>query len=258
VFHPPDRQCSLGPLALFCTADTLLIASCLFWSEILLLAYFLPPDSQLKAPEESQKQPLKGDRTARKGAKTPSATPISNTSPTPTKKGRRGQLPGLDTAQEPDGLILDSNSAITGFTEFANTATSESITRREEQLSGKYASHAKDTPILRSDGSKTALLKGPDSERPQITSFEVTAETQNIEQEPTLTQAQKTSIDKCRRRQAKANGQCNRGTACFTADTHILVRKSNEASWIPIWTAKKGDIAVQSLPSGKLKICPEP
>jgi len=44
VFHPPDCQCShLGPLALFCTADTLLIASCLFWSENWLLAYFLPP-----------------------------------------------------------------------------------------------------------------------------------------------------------------------------------------------------------------------
>ena len=29
VFQPPDRQCShLGPLALFCTADNLLIASC--------------------------------------------------------------------------------------------------------------------------------------------------------------------------------------------------------------------------------------
>jgi len=32
-----------------------------------------------------------------------------------------------------------------------------------------------------------------------------------------------------------------------------LVRKSNELSWIPIWTAKKGDIADQSLPSGKIE-----
>ena len=43
-----DCQCShLGPLALFCTADTLLIASCLFWSEIWLLAYFLPLPSPI-------------------------------------------------------------------------------------------------------------------------------------------------------------------------------------------------------------------
>ena len=50
VFHPPDSQCShlrLGPLALFCTANTLLIVSCLFWSENWLLAYFLPPPSPI-------------------------------------------------------------------------------------------------------------------------------------------------------------------------------------------------------------------
>jgi len=48
VFQPPDHQCShLGPLALFCTADTLLIASCLFWSENWLVAYFLPPPSPI-------------------------------------------------------------------------------------------------------------------------------------------------------------------------------------------------------------------
>jgi len=35
---------------------------------------------------------------------------------TPTIKGGRGQLPGPNTIQEPDGLILDSNSVITGFT----------------------------------------------------------------------------------------------------------------------------------------------
>jgi len=38
--RPPHRQCShLGPFALFCTANTLLIASCLFWQENWLLAY---------------------------------------------------------------------------------------------------------------------------------------------------------------------------------------------------------------------------
>ena len=48
VFHPPDLQCShLGPLALFCTADTLLIASCLSWSENWLLVYILPPPSPI-------------------------------------------------------------------------------------------------------------------------------------------------------------------------------------------------------------------
>jgi len=113
-------------------------------------------DSKLIVSEKGQSQPCQEDRTALNGAKFP---PYHTPDPplTPTKKGRRGQLPGPDTAQEPDGLILDSNSAITGFTEFTNTATSESSTRREEQLSVKYASHATDTPMLRSDGAKTAL-----------------------------------------------------------------------------------------------------
>jgi len=48
VFQPPDRECShLGPLALFCTADTLLIAPCLCWLENCLLAYFLPLPSSI-------------------------------------------------------------------------------------------------------------------------------------------------------------------------------------------------------------------
>jgi len=210
-------------------------------------------ESKLNAPEKSQKQPRKGDRTALKGAKTPSATPTSDPSLTPTKKGRRGQPPGPDTTQEPDGQISDTSSVIIGFIEFTNTVTSESIARREEQLSERYPSHATETPTLRSDGAGTALIEDPDSERQQIENIKGTAGTENTEQEPTLTKAQRASIDKRRRRQAKANGQGNRGTACFTADTYILVRKLNKASWIPIWTAKKGDIAVQSLPSGKIE-----
>jgi len=48
VFQPPDRQCShLGPLALFCTAATLLTASCLFRSENWLLASFLLPPTTI-------------------------------------------------------------------------------------------------------------------------------------------------------------------------------------------------------------------
>ena len=54
MFHPPDCQCShLGPLALFGTADTLLIASCLLWSENWLLAYFLPLPSPIVLFSES-------------------------------------------------------------------------------------------------------------------------------------------------------------------------------------------------------------
>ena len=38
-------------------------------------------------------------------------------------------------------------------------------------------------------------------------------------------------------------------TPSFTPDTYILVRKSDEASWIQLWTATRGDTVVQSLPS---------
>jgi len=200
-------------------------------------------DSKLIVSEKGQSQPCQEDRTALNGAKFP---PYHTPDPplTPTQKGRRGQLPGPDTAQEPDGLILDSNSAITGFTEFTNTATSESSTRREEQLSVKYASHATDTPMLRSDGAKTALPGVLDCG---------TAETKKNEPEPTLSQAEKTSIDKRRRRQARAKGQGKKSTACFMPDTYILVRKPDKACWIPIWHAARGDFVVQSLPSGKIE-----
>jgi len=200
-------------------------------------------DSKLIVSEKGQSQPRQEDRTALNGAKLPPAhTP--DPPPTPTIKGRRGQLPGPDTAQEPDGLILDSNSAITGFTEFTNTATSESSTRREEQLLEKYASHATDAPMPRSDGAKTTLPRAL---------YSGTAETKIIEPEPTLTQAEKTSIDKRRRRQVRAKGEDKRSAACFTLGTPILVRKPDKASWIPIWTAKRGDVVVQSLPSGKIE-----
>jgi len=167
-------------------------------------------DSKLIVSEKSQSQPRQEDRTALNGAELPPHhTP--DHPPTPTIKGRRGQLPGPNTAQEPDGLILDSNSAITGFTEFTNTATSESSTRREEQLLEKYASHATDTPMLRSDGAKAALPGALDSG---------TVETMNNEPERTLTQAEKASLDKRRRRQVRAKGQ-TRGVRPALLLTHL-------------------------------------
>jgi len=70
---------------------------------------------------------------------------------------------------------------------------------------------------------------------------------------PTLTQAEKNSIDKHKRRQVRAKGQDKRSTACFALGTPILVKGPEKASWIPIWNAERGDIVVQSLPSGKLE-----
>jgi len=51
---------TLEPLTLFCTADTLLIASCLFWSENWLLAYFLSQARWQKLKNMSAEIPAGG------------------------------------------------------------------------------------------------------------------------------------------------------------------------------------------------------
>jgi len=79
------------------------------------------------------------------------------------------------------------------------------------------------------------------------------AETEDNEPELTPKQAETTSIEKRRHRQARAKAQVKRGTACFALVTHILVKRPEKAIWIPIYTAERGDIVVQSLPSGKIE-----
>jgi len=207
--------------------------------------------SQPNAPEECQKQSLKGERTARKGAKTPNATSISNTSPTPTNEGRWGQPPGLDTTHEPDGQISHTKSASTGFIEFTNAVTSETTIRREQEVSERYHPHLTEIPTFQSNCTGIAPTEVLETGRKPAANSTETVEAENTEQEPTLTKAQAASIEKCKKDQL-ANRQGNRGTACFTSDTLILVNKQNRASWIPIVEAKKGDIVVQSLPSGKI------
>jgi len=136
------------------------------------------------------------------------------------------------------------NSAITGFAEFAYTASSGPGMRREEQLLEKYDTHTTDTPTLLNEGANTAL---PGVLEP------VSAETKGDELESTPTQAETTSIEKRRRRQAGAKELVKSGTACFALGTPILVKRSEKASWIPIYKAERGDIVVQSLPSGKIE-----
>jgi len=103
--------------------------------------------------KKSQTQPRQKVRTALNGKEPPLYhTPVHSL--IPIKKGGRGQLPG-PTAQEPDGLILDSNSAISGCAEFNHTASTAPGMRREEQLLEKYATHATDTSTILSDGAKS-------------------------------------------------------------------------------------------------------
>jgi len=209
-------------------------------------------DSQPHALEDCQKQPLTGERTARKGAKTPNATSISNTPPTPKNEGKQVQASGLHTTHEPDVQISDTRSAITGFLEFTNTVTSETIIRKEQDSSERYHPYSTEIFTSQSDCAGIAPTEVLETGRQPAANSTETVETENTEREPTLTKAQIASIDKCKRRQARAKGQGNRGTACFTTDTLILVKTRRRARWIPIEIAKKGGLVVQSLPSGNI------
>ena len=109
---------------------------------------------------------------------------------TPVNKDRRKQIL-VPAAQEPDGLIPDPNSATPGCAKVHQTTSSATSMRRAEQLLEKYVTHATDTATHLRDGATTAQ---PGVLEP------TTADTKVNEPEPTLTQAEKYSIEKRRRR----------------------------------------------------------
>jgi len=80
-----------------------------------------------------------------------------------------------------------------------------------------------------------------------------TAVTQDNEPEPTLTPAEQYVLKKRQRRQARDKVQVKSNTACFALGTPILVEILGKASWKPIYLLEKGDIVVQTLPSGKIE-----
>ena len=213
----------------------------------------LCPHGRIGKPERPDKDPMRKDsdstsknrqsqprqkvRTTRNGTE-PLLCHAPDHSLTPIIKGGRGQLPG-PAAQEPDGLIPDPLSAITGFAEFIYTASSGPGMRKEEHLLEKYGIHTTDL----NDGAKTALPGALES---------VSAETKDNEPASTLTQAETNSIEKRRRRQARAKRQAKKSTACFAYNTTILVEGPEKANWTPIWLVRRGNLVVQSLPSGNI------
>jgi len=69
---------------------------------------------------------------------------------------------------------------------------------------------------------------------------------------PILTPAQLQSIAKRRRQQSRAKPPKN-STACFYLSTLVLKWTIEGAIWMPIYKVDKGDIVVQSLPSGNIE-----
>ena len=111
---------------------------------------------------------------------------------------------------------------------------------RKEQLEEEGDTRTTATSTLPIEGAKGGLT-------------EALEPVSDNEPAPSLTQAETTSIAKRRRRQAKVRNQAKNSTACFHLGTPILVRKPEGATWTPIYKAVKGDILVQSLPSGKIE-----
>jgi len=181
------------------------------------------------APKQHPSQPGQIDRIAVTGTEPPQVHPT-------TQKNEREQLPG-PTVQRQDGLRLDPQPAITGIAEPTLIASPGPEKRRKEQPEEKGNTHTTVISTLLTEGAKAAL---PEALEP------VPAETKDNELVPTLTQAETNSIEKRRRRQARAK-QAKNSTACFHLGTPILVRKPEGAIWIPIYKAEKGDIVVTSL-----------
>jgi len=67
---------------------------------------------------------------------------------------------------------------------------------------------------------------------------------------PILTPTQLQSLAKRRRQQSRAKPPKN-STACFHLSTLVLKRTNWGTIWMPIYKVEKGDIVVQTLPSGK-------
>jgi len=214
------------------------------------------------ALEDCQQQLPKtetGEQNARKGAKkatTLCKTFISHTPPASANEGSRGQLPGFNTenrddyppkmelgqntqTHEPDREICDIGPEITGFIKFTLAATSERTTRSEQEISERYHTHPTKIFTDQSNCNGTSITVAKGTGRHPAANSEETVEAEGTkqetsQQEPPLSKTEAASIEKRRRRQARANGQGKSGTACFTGNTLILVIKRSRAKWIPI------------------------
>jgi len=132
----------------------------------------------------------------------------------------------ISPASKAAGLTdSDKGSVVTGLIDLKPTATLDNTTER------KLASLDSNLPKLANTPSE-----------------EIEQEICQIQQP--LSKQEAASIETHRRRQARTKSQAKNSTACFTGGTLILAARNCKVQWIPIWTAVKGDIVIQSLPQG--------
>jgi len=143
------------------------------------------------------------------------------------------------TAQGQEGPRSGSQSETMDTAEPTLPAPSESGRRRKGQ------------PVANDSTAISTLLDEANAALPDAPKHVPTG-TKDDGPVPTLTQVQIHSIEKRRRQQARAQ-QSKKSTACFHFSTPILVSTPDGACWTPIFQAEKGDIVIQSLPSGKIE-----
>jgi len=187
------------------------------------------------ALQQHPRQSGQKERIAVTGIEPPQAHPI-------TPENEREQPPG-PTAQGQDGSRLDPQLANTGTAEPTLPEPFAKGIRRKGKLVEKG--------ITQNAVMSTLLTEGANAALPDFLEH-VPTETRDNEPAPTPTQAEINSIEKRRRRQARAQ-QSKKSTACFHLGTPILVSEPDGASWIPIYQAEKGHIVIQSLPSGRIE-----
>ena len=161
----------------------------------------------------------------------------------PRTTGGRQQLPG-HAAQDLEGLCPDTDSGTLGCTEVHHTTSSTTTLQRQEQLLASNDTRTTDTATISSDGVHTAQ---------HGTLEPTTSETKDNEPDPTLKQRERYAITKHQRRNARNKPQAKNSTVCFALDTPILIETLGQACCKPIYRAAKGDIVVQTLPSGKIE-----
>ena len=98
---------------------------------------------------------------------------------------------------------------------------------------------------------RKGLITTKDNDRSKSTTPSGAADLDLPNAVPILTPAQLQSIAKRRRQKSRANPPKN-PTACFYLSTLMLKWTAGGAIWMPIYKAARGDIVIQSLPSGNI------
>jgi len=171
---------------------------------------------------------------------------VTGIEPPPTHRAnleRDQELQSGSTSQGQEGPCLGLQPDIRDTVDSILPAPSEPGRRRKGQPATKDSTQDRAMYTLPTAKAKTAPPDAP---------MQVPTATKEDGPAPTLTPAQMHSIAKRRRQQARVKLPKS-STACFYLTTPVLIWGADGAFWIPIYKTEKGDIVIQSLPSGNIE-----